>query len=206
MKRLIVALAASFLIAPCAHASDWSHSVAVDEFTDKQSHYAAAAWMEGRNEMSVLLVCRDTVPALIIGTDDYQGRETADVMYRVGERPAVSKSLPLSSDGRSVYVREKQDVWSMMLGLLEGRLLFSVSDFNGSRTRTSIPVVGAEPALRETPCTRDFFAWYDAQQAEAAAKKQAADAAAEAAAKKQAADEAAKRAENASKPPEGSGR
>ena len=206
MKRLILALAASFLIAPSAHAIDWSHRVTVDEFTDKETHYAAAMWTEGRNEMRAMLVCRDMVPFLIIGTDDYQGRETADIMYRVGERPAVSKSVTLSADGKSVYLHEKQDVWSMVLGLLEGRLLFSVSDFNGSRTRTSIPVVGAEPALRETPCTRDFFAWYDAQQAEAAAKKQAADEAAEAAAKKQAADEAAKRAENASKPPEGSGR
>ncbi len=206
MKRLILALAASFLIAPSAHAFDWTHQVSVDEFTDKESHYAAATWMEGRNQMSALLVCRDMVPSLIIGTDDYQGRETAAIMYRVGERPAVSKSVPLSADGKSVYVRDKQDVWSMVLGLLEGRLLFSVSDFNGSRTRTSIPGVGAEPALRATPCTRDFFAWYDAQQAEAAAKKQAADAAAEAAAKKQAADEAAKRAANANKAPEGSGR
>jgi hypothetical protein len=206
MKRLILALAASFLIAPSAHAYDWRHRVAVDEFTDRQSHLTSTSWLEGRNEMTALLVCRDMVPSFIISTDDYQGRGTAAIMYRVGERPAVSKSVTLSANGQSVYIDEKQDVWSMMLGLLEGRLLFSVTDFKGSRLRTSIPGVGAEPALRETPCTRDFFVWYDAQQAEAAAKKQAADAAAEAAAKKQAADEAAKRAENANKAPEGSGR
>ncbi len=193
MKRFFLPLAVSMLFAADASALDWSHEVLVDEFTDKQSHIASASWKYERNSMMMMFICRDMIPVIAINTGDYQGRENASVMYRVGGREPVSKEAPLSSDGKTVYFREKQDVWSMSLGLLEGRLLFSVSDFNGSRTRTSIPVVGAESALRQTPCMNEFIVWYDGQQAEAAAKKQAAD-------------EAAKRAENANKAPEGSGR
>ena len=192
MKRFILPFAVSMLFASNASALDWGHQVLVDEFTDKQTHIASVSWKYERNSMMTMFICRDNNPVIAINTDDYQGREKASIMYRVGEREPVSKEAPLSADGKTVYFRDKQDVWSMSLGLLEGRLLFSVSDFNGSRTRTSIPVSGAESALRQTPCMSDFFAWYDAKQAEEAARKKAAE-------------DAAKRASTVA-PAEGSGR
>jgi hypothetical protein len=192
MKRFILPFAVSMLFASNASALDWRHEVLVDEFTDKQTHIASASWKYERNSMMTMFICRDMNPVIAINTDDYQGRGNASIMYRVGEREPVSKEAPLSADGKTVYFREKQDVWSMSLGLLEGRLLFSVSDFNGSRTRTSIPVGGAESALRQTPCMNEFFVWYDAKQAAEAAKKKAAE-------------DAAKRASTVA-PSEGSGR
>ena len=128
-------------------ASEWLYSKYMDEFLDIETHIARVNSFT-HNGYGIARCERGTEFNLIFSVGKFIGtNDNYSVRYRIDKYAPVASSWGVSTEGTSVFVknREKKQLARQML--LGNSFLLEVADYNGTPYKIELPLKGSNNAI-----------------------------------------------------------